>query len=103
MFHAPWCETCKELDVNFTKISKNYEKNNLNFAKFDCDKYFSTCEKSQKIKAFPTLKLFLSLEKEVKYSGDKTYEDLEKFLDSLLNPVIKTDMLTPNSLTYVGK
>merc|ERR1712043_83890 len=79
-FYAPWCGHCKQLAPTWDKLGEKFEDNaDIVIAKMD-----STGNELEdiKIQGFPTIKLFQKGDnKVVNYSGDRTFEAFEKFLE----------------------
>jgi len=80
-FYAPWCGHCKQLAPTWDKLGEKFEDNaDIVIAKMD-----STGNELEdiKIQGFPTIKLFKKGDnKIVNYSGDRTLEGFEKFLEA---------------------
>ncbi|XP_067935867.1 protein disulfide-isomerase-like [Watersipora subatra] len=79
-FYAPWCGHCKKLAPIWDEIAEKYEGvENVVIAKVD-----STQNELEEVsvKGFPTLKMFPANSggKMDSYSGDRSLEDLTKFL-----------------------
>jgi len=79
-FYAPWCGHCKQLVPVWDKLGEKFaDSADIVIAKMD-----STGNELEdiKIQGFPTIKLFQKGDnKVVNYSGDRTYEAFEKFLE----------------------
>jgi len=80
-FYAPWCGHCKQLAPIYDSLAEKFEgKDEFLVAKMD-----STLNELEdvKVQSFPTIKLFVKGTNEViDYSGERTLEAMEKFLES---------------------
>ncbi|ORX57180.1 disulfide isomerase [Piromyces finnis] len=82
-FYAPWCSHCKDLKPTYEALADSYDhvKEKVYISRIDADKYKSVV-KSQGIKGFPTIKLYMPGSKTgIEYTKEKTLEDLVKFVD----------------------
>ena len=82
-FYAPWCGHCKALAPKYEELGQMY-KNNADFAsKVTIAKVDATAnDVPDEIQGFPTIKLYPAGAKDapVDYSGDRTVDDLAKFI-----------------------
>ncbi|RXG59622.1 Thioredoxin domain-containing protein 5, partial [Armadillidium vulgare] len=98
-FYAPWCGHCKASITDFTKVwyilfnyrfirleptwaslakSFEYDKSVV-IGKLDCTKYKTICTEYE-VKGYPTLLWIEDGKKIAKYSGDRSHEDLKRFV-----------------------
>ena len=83
LFYAPWCPHCKNLltaDGSWTNLEKRYRtKKNIVITKIDCDKN-PDIGKKYGIEGYPTI-LKINNNKVTEYTGDRSLESLEKFVN----------------------
>ncbi|MCJ1437934.1 protein disulfide-isomerase precursor [Xylographa pallens] len=77
-FYAPWCGHCKSLAPKYEELAALYAAHPVTIAKVDA----TANDVPDEIQGFPTLKLFAAGAKNapVEYSGDRTIEDLARFV-----------------------
>ena len=88
-FYAPWCGHCKALAPKYEQLAKKL-KNNKKLVIAEMDATANEVE-SVNISGFPTLKLYAGGKKSkpIDYEGDKSLEDMEKFVKThATNPVV---------------
>ncbi|KAI9188742.1 protein disulfide-isomerase precursor [Blastocladiella emersonii ATCC 22665] len=82
-FYAPWCGHCRKLEPTYNKIGEALaeSKDKIVIAKMDATENDVPPAAGTRIEGFPTLKLFKAKDNTiVEYNGDRSYEDLLKFL-----------------------
>jgi len=82
-FYAPWCSHCKELKPIYEALADSYDhvSEKIIIARIDADKHKPVI-KSQNIKGYPTIKLYMPSNKEgIEYTEDKNLNDLISFID----------------------
>ncbi|KAJ5475039.1 Protein disulfide-isomerase [Penicillium diatomitis] len=82
-FYAPWCGHCKALAPKYEELAALYANNDELKDKIVVAKVDATAnDVPDSITGFPTIKLFPAGKKEeaVEYAGDRTVEDLVKFI-----------------------
>jgi len=88
-FYAPWCGHCKKLDPVYKKLAKNLKHNSdLVIAKIDATA--NDYPERFKVEGFPTLFFIKKDDKEnmISYEGDRSYDDLVKFIvDNASGPI----------------
>jgi protein disulfide-isomerase A1 len=80
-FYAPWCGHCKSLAPTYDTLAQHYASvSDLVIAKVDV----TSNDVPEQIEGFPTLILYKKGSKgsPVKYNGDRTLQDLRKFLST---------------------
>ncbi|MCJ1397691.1 protein disulfide-isomerase precursor [Xylographa trunciseda] len=77
-FYAPWCGHCKALAPKYEELAALYASHPVTIAKVDA----TANDVPDEIQGFPTIKLFAAGAKSapIEYSGDRTIEDLAKFV-----------------------
>ncbi|EPY22551.1 protein disulfide-isomerase [Strigomonas culicis] len=80
LFYAPWCGHCKKLHPVFDKLAEAFEKEDVLIAKLDATENDVDRELFE-VKGFPTL-YFIKNGAGISYSGDRTLEDMTKFVRS---------------------
>merc|ERR1719278_1663893 len=81
MFYAPWCGHCKKLEPLWEELAEKYKESvDVVIAKMDATK--NELEHIR-IRAFPTVKLFLNQVDHAKdYNGERTVDGLVRFIES---------------------
>jgi len=81
MFYAPWCGHCKKLEPMWEELAEKYkEAKDVTIAKMDATK--NELEHIR-IRAFPTVKLFLNHVDHAKdYNGERTVDGIVRFIES---------------------
>ena len=79
LYYAEWCGHCKNVMPIWNKLSNN----KVLCKKYDCDKNKNICE-ANNVTGFPTILLHLS-DKVIKYNGDRSYDDLNNFINTNIN------------------
>ena len=82
LFYAPWCGHCKSLHPKYEKMAKKLKPKNkkLLIAKID---YTENEVENISIEGFPTIKFYPANKKKeqpIDYSGDRSIEDMVKFI-----------------------
>lgn len=76
LFYAPWCGHCKGVLPVWDSLSKIYP----NIEKVDCDANKEIAQKEE-VRGFPTIRAYTN-SGVVEYQGDRSQDDLEKFINS---------------------
>eukprot|EP01061_Rhynchopus_euleeides_P003952 TRINITY_DN1323_c0_g1_i1.p1 TRINITY_DN1323_c0_g1~~TRINITY_DN1323_c0_g1_i1.p1 ORF type:complete len:647 (+),score=255.76 TRINITY_DN1323_c0_g1_i1:58-1941(+) len=80
MFHAPWCGHCKRLAPTFEELAKDvFKEGDIVVAKLDATKHAAAAAKFD-VNGYPTL---LFIDKNLKadtYEGDRSLDDMKRFL-----------------------
>jgi len=82
-FYAPWCSHCRDLKPIYESLADSYDhvSEKVIIARIDADKY-KHLVKSQSIKGYPTIKLYMPSSKEgIEYTDEKNLDDLISFID----------------------
>jgi len=82
-FYAPWCGHCKQLAPIYEEVGAAFKnRNDIVIAKIDATA--NDVNPNLGIRGFPTLKLFKANDKAnpIDYQGDRTKEDLIRFVES---------------------
>ena len=112
-FYAPWCGHCKALAPKYEEFGALYQGNADFASKVTIAKVDATAnDVPDEIQGFPTIKLFKAGDKKkpVEYSGDRSIEDLIKFVkdngkygvDASMKVAEKADDILPDA-DQVGK
>jgi protein disulfide-isomerase A1 len=90
-FYAPWCPHCKALDPEYTKLAEELkDQQNLQITKLDCDAEGNKeIAERLEVQGFPTLKLFKDGEVFREYDGERTAEDLKRWLLKQTGPLVQ--------------
>lgn len=82
-FYAPWCRHCQHLAPIYEQIAKEYLNKDLKLVEIDSTKNEIPGHYPD---GYPTLKLFLYKDKKnpILYQGDRSLEDIQKFLKEAL-------------------
>lgn len=79
-FYAPWCGHCQTLAPTWEKLAESLDSDkSVNIAKIDCTTNRDTCSEFE-VKGYPTLLWIQDGKKAAKYQGDRSAEDLKKFI-----------------------
>lgn len=87
LFYADWCPHCVEFKPKFKKAMEkmNGQMSNkgktLKFVLVDCDKY-KDLAKEFDVSGYPTVKIIDGKGVAKEYNGERTFEDLQKYLMS---------------------
>ncbi|ORZ22330.1 thioredoxin-like protein [Absidia repens] len=100
--YAPWCGHCKNLAPTWEKLGeqiKGVKNGNVVIAKMDGIDNDIPPEGNMKVEGFPTLKFFKAETNEVvDYSGDRSYEDLVKFInEQVTDKSFKLEVIEPEN------
>ena len=80
LYYANWCGHCKVLKPTWQQLIESDKfKGKVQFEEVEADENPEKIQEQQ-IEGFPTIKITKDAET-VEYQGDRTIEDLEKFLD----------------------
>jgi thioredoxin-like negative regulator of GroEL len=80
LFHMPGCGHCEKLMPTWNLLKTNYGNNkNLDIMSVSSDEKPMMIERYG-IKSFPTILLLKHGEQKMKYEGDRSYEDLVRFI-----------------------
>jgi len=79
-FYAPWCIWCKRLAPTWEKFAKKLHDEHYHIAvrKVDCTKHQQLCNQ-QRIRAFPTMRLFKSGTPIADFDGPRTIEAITEW------------------------
>ena len=78
LYYADWCGYSKQFKPIWDQFTKN-TKLDINTEIVNCDTNKDLCE-TVNIRGFPTIILHKKDGKKIEYSGNRTIEDLEKFV-----------------------
>lgn len=78
LYHTPWCGYCKRFKPTWQKL-KDKHKNMVKFVDINCEKHKDVC-KTHEISSYPTIRLITNDGKVVEYDGDRSEDDLLKFI-----------------------
>ncbi|XP_043246793.1 thioredoxin domain-containing protein 5 homolog [Amphibalanus amphitrite] len=79
-FYAPWCGHCQKLAPTWEKLAESLaDDKSVNIAKIDCTTNRDTCSEYE-VKGYPTLLWIQDGKKVAKYQGDRSSDDLKKFI-----------------------
>lgn len=83
MFYAPWCGHCKNMKPEFAKAAQLLAEENISakVAALDCTVHTKAAERFN-IRGYPTLKFFREGQFRRNYEGNRTAQDMVKFLRS---------------------
>jgi len=84
---APWCGHCKAMEPDWNRLMAEYANSETKLiADVDCTAAGEPICDNNAVASFPTLKFGdpYALED---YTGDRTYDDLKKFIDEELKPM----------------
>ena len=112
-FYAPWCGHCKALAPKYEELGALYQSNADYASKVTIAKVDATAnDVPDEIQGFPTIKLYKAGDKTnpVEYSGDRSIEDLIKFvkekgkygIDASAKTEAKVDDVLPDA-EQIGK
>lgn len=77
-YFAPWCGYCKNFMPVWNKLKKYRKMYKIDMQAINCDEHPMICKRDD-VKSYPTLRL-VSDNKIIEYSGDRTLDDLLKFI-----------------------
>ncbi|KAK6167382.1 hypothetical protein SNE40_021422 [Patella caerulea] len=84
-FYAPWCGHCKRLAPTWLELAQIYSgRDDVIIADVDCTRYSDICKNNQ-IRGYPTLILLRNGVRVQEYSGSRTLDSLQSFVDSHLH------------------
>lgn len=92
-FYAPWCSHCQKLAFTWDKLAQaNSHDDLVSISKLDCTQHRSVCGQFD-IKGYPTLLWFENGKKIDKYSGERSQEQLQEYINKMLqkNSVVPDD------------
>lgn len=82
-FYAPWCGHCQKLAPTWESLAESLKDDgSVNIAKIDCTAHRESCSEFE-VKGYPTLLWIQDGKKVSKYQGDRSGEDLKKFISSM--------------------
>ncbi|XP_053381906.1 thioredoxin domain-containing protein 5-like [Mercenaria mercenaria] len=82
-FFAPWCGHCQRLAPTWEQLARETKDNEkVKIAKVDCTKQRNTCTKFG-IRGYPTLIWFTNGEKSEDYRGQRSLDELSKFVTKM--------------------
>lgn len=80
-FYAPWCGHCKRLAPTWDELAVKFAgSSSVKVAKVDCTKAQSTCSK-ENVDGYPTIFLYKDGQRVVEYDGDRSLDNLVKFVN----------------------
>ncbi|XP_037069790.1 thioredoxin domain-containing protein 5-like [Pollicipes pollicipes] len=90
-FYAPWCGHCQNLAPTWEALAESLEDDaSVNIAKIDCTADRETCSEFE-VKGYPTLLWIQDGKKVGKYQGDRSAEDLKKFISTMTGSTVKSE------------
>ncbi|XP_022128677.2 dnaJ homolog subfamily C member 10 [Pieris rapae] len=106
-FYSPFCPPCQNLADDWKKLAELY-KGIIKFGAVNCKYYNSFCYHSMRIGNYPSLYLYPNGKEGsfVQYTGQRTFEDLEKFVLLYIKkrvkiPVVKDIGESDKPIAYV--
>ncbi len=79
-FWAPWCAPCKAMKPKFREL-ENRLRGRVAFGKVDTGRY-QQIAKANHVSSIPTIILFKCGEKVERFSGNRSFSDMESILES---------------------
>jgi len=90
-FYAPWCGHCQKLAPTWEALAQSLEEDkSISIAKIDCTTSREACKEFE-VKGYPTLLWIEDGKKVGKYQGDRSAEDLKKFIATMSGSEVKAD------------
>jgi thiol-disulfide isomerase/thioredoxin len=85
LYKAQWCPHCQHFVGTWERLAKNYRRSTcLCFGEVEQTK--GNVTKVRDVRGFPTLRLYDNVNKRMyEYHGDRSYKDVEKFLDNYIS------------------
>ena len=86
-FYATWCGHCQNMEKNWNELKENHSEE-LDLAQVESQDYMYNYKHSpneDRITGYPTLRLYHKNKMIGEYDGDRSYEDLERFIESYLD------------------
>ena len=84
-YNASWCYYSRELEETWSRLTEAYKDLPIQIINYKCDtqEHEEKC-KLNEIYSYPTLRLYNGSEM-IEYSGDRTFQDLSKFINDNVN------------------
>lgn len=89
-FYAPWCAHCKALIPIWEKLANTLHERghtDLLVGKVDCTLNPDVCTKAA-VAGYPTIQIITKTGSTISYAGDRSYDDLLKFVDKNAAPLL---------------
>jgi protein disulfide-isomerase A1 len=81
-YYAPWCGHCKNMASDWIKLGETVSKDQVTIADYDATANYAEVEQ---IEGFPTLVFYDGKGGKVVYQGDRSFDDLLRFVNSQLH------------------
>ena len=97
-FYATWCGHCQNMESTWENVKENHSEE-IDLAQVESEDYMNSYQHSpneDRITGYPTLRLYHKNKMIGEYDGDRTYDDIDRFIKSYLeehNNANKKNML----------
>lgn len=79
-FFAPWCGHCKRMAPTWDDLAVKYAGTAVKVAKVDCTKAQSLCS-NESVDGYPTIFLYVDGKRVEEYEGDRSLDNLVRFVN----------------------
>ena len=79
LFHADWCGYCKKFMPTWNKAQSTLQSSDVVLKDFEADADKEVM-KENGVSSYPTLKMFKKNGEVIEYEGDRSLEDLDRFI-----------------------
>lgn len=86
-FYATWCGHCQEMEKNWDELKEDHPEE-VDLAQVESQDYMYNYKHSpneDRITGYPTLRLYHKNKMIGEYDGDRSYEDIKKFIKNYLD------------------
>lgn len=86
-FYATWCGHCQNMEETWENVKENHSEE-LDLAQVESEDYMNNYTHSSnedRITGYPTLRLYHKNKMIGEYDGDRSYEDIERFIKNYLD------------------